>query len=55
MAMHLRRAKTDDVSAPPRTRPEASSAAVQARVDGVDWTMVHADPTRKVGPWCRIS
>ena len=43
MATDPREAKTDDAGTSPETRPGASSTAIQARVDGMDWTKVHAD------------
>jgi uncharacterized protein len=43
MAAHPHKAKTDDADASPETGPEESPEAVQARLDGVDWTKVHAD------------
>jgi uncharacterized protein len=43
MTSHLPRVQTDHANASPEIEPEARSAAIQARVDDVNWTKVHAD------------
>ena len=43
MPLHPCRAKTDVANMSPEIGSKASSAAIRARVDGVDWANVHAD------------
>jgi hypothetical protein len=43
MTLKLRKTKTNGANTSSQTGSAASSTAIQARVDGVDWTKVHAD------------
>jgi len=43
MALNPTKAKIDDADRSPGTAAAASSTAIEARVDAVDWTKVHAD------------
>jgi hypothetical protein len=43
MPLELRKTTTRGLNTSPESGSEASSTAIRARVDGVDWTKVHAD------------
>lgn len=43
MSLNLSKTKTRSANTPVETGLATSSAAIQARVDGVDWTRIHAD------------
>ena len=43
MRANLRQTKANGANTSPETGSAASSAAIQARVDAVDWTKVHAE------------
>jgi hypothetical protein len=53
MPANLRTTKANGGNTPPEPETGSSAIAIQARVDGVDWTQVQADLNARVGPSCR--
>jgi hypothetical protein len=55
MPLNRHKTGTNGANTSRETGSSANATAIQARVDGVDWTTVQADLTPRDGPLCRNS